>query len=138
MLEPTQSAAPALPTIQPHAIRDELEKLVLADLHRPVGGPNKELDEASVSERYLVGMLAPRRNPPNTDLFDELAVRVKGTEEDGKIDIVPPQAESLMPSSFLSDLRSFDGCQGVEDHLPMGPVPMTAAISHRPREERQL
>lgn len=40
------------------AIRDELEKLVLTDLHGPAGGPDEDLDEASVSERYLVGMWA--------------------------------------------------------------------------------
>ena len=47
----------------PSAIRDELEKLVLADLHGPAGGPDEELHEASVSDRYLVGMVAPKRNP---------------------------------------------------------------------------
>lgn len=82
------------------SIRDELEKLVLADLHGPAGGPDEELDEASVSERGLVGMLAPQRNPAVVDLFDELAVGGKGTEEEGKVDVAPPQAESLIPSSF--------------------------------------
>ena len=84
----------------PSAIRDELEKLVLADPHGPAGGPDEELHEASVSDRYLVGMLAPKRNPAGTDLFDELAVGGRGTEEDGKVDMSPPQAESLIPSSF--------------------------------------
>jgi len=84
----------------PSAIRDELEKLVLGDLHGPAGGLDEELDEASVSERYLVGMLAPKRNPAVVDLFDELAVGGKGTDEEGKVDIAPPQAESLIPSSF--------------------------------------
>jgi hypothetical protein len=84
----------------PSAVRDELEKLVLADLHGPAGGSDEELDEASVSERYLVGMLAPKRNPAVVDLFDELAVGGKGTDEEGKVDIAPPQAESLIPSSF--------------------------------------
>ena len=84
----------------PRTIRDELEKLVPADLHGPAGGPDEELDEAGVSERYLVGMLAPKRNPAVVDLFDELAVGGKGTDEEGMVDIAPPQAESLIPSSF--------------------------------------
>jgi hypothetical protein len=82
------------------ALRYELEKLVLADLQGPAGGPDEELNETSVSERYLVGMLAPKRNPEITDLFDELAVGGKGTAEDGKPDTASPQTESLIPSSF--------------------------------------
>ena len=84
----------------PSTIRDELEKLVLADLHGPAGGPEEEVDEASMSERYLVGMLAPRRRPVGPELFDELSVGGKGTDEEGKADISAPQAETLIPSSF--------------------------------------
>ena len=43
----------------PAALRDELEQLVLQDLLGPAGGPEEELDEGSVRDRYLVGMLAP-------------------------------------------------------------------------------
>src|SRR5664280_475096 len=82
------------------AIRDELEKLVLADLYGPAGGSDEEPDEASVSERYLVGMLAPRRRPVGAELFDELAVGGRGTAEEGKADISTPQAETLIPCSF--------------------------------------
>jgi hypothetical protein len=89
-----------LQTLPPSAVRDELERLVIADLHGPAGGPQEELNEPSVSDRYLVGMLAPRRNPAGMDLFDELAVAGKGNEEDGKADISAPQAEALIPSSF--------------------------------------
>lgn len=53
-------------------IRDELEQMVLADLHGPVGGPEEEVDERSVRERYLVGMLAPRRQELSPEEFDEL------------------------------------------------------------------
>ena len=82
------------------AIRAELEQLVVGDLHGPAGGPEEELDEASVSERYLTGMLAPKRKPVGMELFDELAVAGRGSAEDGKADITTPQAETLIPSSF--------------------------------------
>ena len=42
-------------------IRGELEQMVLKDLIGPVGGPEEEIDEPSVRDRYLVGMLAPKR-----------------------------------------------------------------------------
>ena len=90
----------AITTPKGGAIRDEFEKLVLADLHGPAGGPEEEVNEPSVSARYLVGMLAPRRRPVGAELFDELAVGGKGTEEEGKVDITAPQAETLIPSSF--------------------------------------
>src|SRR5690349_10787416 len=88
-------AVPALSTI-----RDEFETLVLADLHGPAGGREEELDEARVSERYLVGMLAPRRNPVGGELLEGLEVSGRDSREDGKTDITAPQAETLIPSSF--------------------------------------
>jgi hypothetical protein len=42
-------------------IREELERMVVRDLLGPVGGPEEEVDEPSVRDRYLVGMLAPKR-----------------------------------------------------------------------------
>ena len=42
-------------------IREELEQMVLKDLLGPVGGAEEEIDEPSVWDRYLVGMLAPKR-----------------------------------------------------------------------------
>lgn len=43
----------------PMKIREKLERMVLLDLLGPVGGPEEEIDEPSVRDRYLVGMLAP-------------------------------------------------------------------------------
>src|ERR1019366_7224557 len=90
----------ALQVSPPSVIRDEFEKLVLADLHGPAGGPDEEVDEASMSERYLVGMLAPRRNPVGGELLEGLEVGGRDSREDGKTDITAPQAETLIPSSF--------------------------------------
>ena len=84
----------------PSTIRDEFEKLVLADLHGPAGGADEEVDEGSVSERYLVGMLSPRRNPVGGELLEGLEVSGRDSREDGKADITAPQAETLIPSSF--------------------------------------
>ena len=55
---------PILKPLSHYQIRAELEQAVLADLLGPAGGEYEEVDEARVSDRYLVGLLAPlhRRN----------------------------------------------------------------------------
>jgi hypothetical protein len=41
------------------AIRDELQRLVIADLHGPLGGETEEFGTESPTDRYLLGRLAP-------------------------------------------------------------------------------
>ncbi|MHB8836204.1 MAG: hypothetical protein ACYC9Y_10905 [Candidatus Methylomirabilia bacterium] len=41
------------------AIREELVRLFCNDLLGPAGGPEEEILENRVRERYLLGMLAP-------------------------------------------------------------------------------
>ncbi len=55
------STEPLLAPPSQHQIRDELERLIVADLLGPAGGPEEEVAERQVSERYATGMLAPRR-----------------------------------------------------------------------------
>lgn len=81
-------------------IRDELHELVLKDLLGPAGGSSEEVDEQAVRERYLVGMLAPRRISTEPNQQDELAVAGTGMDEDGNADTGAIQADSLIPSSF--------------------------------------
>ena len=64
----------------PSLIRDELEAAVLRDLLGPAGGPEEEVDENSVRDRYLVGMLAPRRQVMAPEEFDDLAVEVNAPQ----------------------------------------------------------
>ncbi len=108
--EPAEEAAgdtgdtleePLLAPPSQHQIRDELERLIVADLLGPAGGPEEEVAERRVSERYATGMLAPRRQrllPPEE--FDELAVGGVGTSEDGTSDVSAPQNSSAFPSSL--------------------------------------
>jgi len=53
------------PTILPSKIREELLSKIINDLLGPASGPDEELSfrERRVSDRYLVGVLAPQRNP---------------------------------------------------------------------------
>jgi len=56
----------------PMKIREELERMVLKDVLGPVGGPDEEIEEQSVRDRFLVGMLAPKRQERSPEEFEEL------------------------------------------------------------------
>ena len=86
----------------PHAglVRAELLDAVLLDLLGPAGGPDEELDERNVRDRYLVGMLAPKRQELSPEEFDELAQGGVGSTEDGATDFTAPPAKTMFPSSF--------------------------------------
>src|SRR2546426_2583897 len=83
----------------PAEIRDELEETVIRDLLGPAGDPEEEVEDAP-RDRYLVGMLAPRRQLLAPEAFDDLAVGGEGTAEEGSVDINAPQATTMFPSSF--------------------------------------
>jgi hypothetical protein len=89
-----------LQPLSPSALRDELERLVLQDLLGPAGGPEEEIDEGSVRDRYLVGALAPRDQQVLPEEMDELAIPEEGSVEDGANDDAALQIASLYPSSI--------------------------------------
>ena len=84
----------------PTKIREELERMVLNDLLGPVGGPEEEIDEQSVRDRYLVGMLAPKRQELSPEEFDELSQGGSGSVEDGATESSSPTTKTMFPSSF--------------------------------------
>jgi hypothetical protein len=81
-------------------MRDELERLVLQDLLGPAAGAEEELDENSVRDRYLVGMLAPRDQQILPEKLDELAIPEGSSGEDGASDEAALQVATLCPSSI--------------------------------------
>ncbi|NTW97857.1 MAG: hypothetical protein HGB28_04830 [Oscillochloris sp.] len=56
----------------PAALRADLERLVILDLLGPVGGPEEEIAEGGVRDRYLVGMLAPRQQQVAPEQQDDI------------------------------------------------------------------
>lgn len=87
----------------PGQVRAELEEFVRADLLGPAGGETEEVTE-QVTERYIVGTLAPRGEVIPADEMDRLAedteegiAAADDDEEDG--DGAPSQA-TFFPSSF--------------------------------------
>jgi len=109
----------------PFEIRQKLEEKVLKDLLGPAGGEYEEIDEGRVSDRYLVGLLAPlhrrqRQDAAVADLdrpeedstsrfgsvdqqpaeLDELAVAGSDSAEDGQSETENAIAETMFPSSM--------------------------------------
>ncbi|MBI5527015.1 MAG: helicase [Deltaproteobacteria bacterium] len=91
---------PVLAPPSAEGIRDELEKLVVNDLLGPAGGPDEEVDERRVSERYLVGMLAPKNKAFALEEADRLEAERGTSTEDGTPDVTVPSAISMFPSSL--------------------------------------
>jgi hypothetical protein len=85
--------------LTPGQLRDELERLVLADLLGPAGGEEEEVAEDSVRERYLAGMLAPLGVTLEADQQDELATAQEGELEEGRAEPIAPGAASPVPAA---------------------------------------
>ena len=77
----SDAVLPAVPS--PTQLRAMLEEMVLGDLLGPAGGPDEELTERNVHDRYLVGVLAPRRQQ---DLFDRSGPASATPDEDEEQD----------------------------------------------------
>lgn len=110
--EPSTSASTSkkqiLSLATPYDIREELHQLILRDLLGPVNGETEEVQERSVSNRYLVGVLAPKirsKNPEEPveevpEQQDNLAPAGKDNAEEGSSDSAIPPATSMFPSSI--------------------------------------
>jgi hypothetical protein len=96
----SDQAAPVLRVPSPRELRAELEQIVVRDLLGPAGGPTEELDERSVRDRYLVGMLAPRGQLLRPEQSDELATAGAGSAEEGQPDPDSPQGQGMSPFSL--------------------------------------
>jgi len=90
-----------------YQIRAELEQAILDDLLGPAGGDYEEIDEMRVSDRYLVGLIAPsdRHIVPEEleetpEQMDELAISGSGTLEEGTTDSNILPAEKMFPSAI--------------------------------------
>jgi Helicase conserved C-terminal domain len=84
----------------PWELRSELQDLVLRDLLGPAAGPEEEVDEPRVLNRYLVGMLAPGRQAMHDDADDALASGTDEGAEDGAPDPDTVGPSTMFPSSF--------------------------------------
>src|SRR5512137_1478525 len=87
-------------TLSSVGIREELIRLVCGDLLGPAGGPNEEVTEGRVRERYLTGMLAPRRVGIAPEEQDELAAGGADSPEEGSVEPGTVQTYTMFPSAM--------------------------------------
>ncbi|HMS72197.1 MAG TPA: hypothetical protein PKB03_04115, partial [Baekduia sp.] len=115
------------------ALRDELEGLVRGQLLGPVGGEQEEVADARVSERYLVGMLAPRRPgllpsgpaepepaPEEDAVEEELAVDGLDRGDDGTPDRGVAAVEQMVPASIGLSFAVVPDTAELEVHASWG------------------
>ncbi|MDJ0898794.1 MAG: hypothetical protein QNJ55_08275 [Xenococcus sp. MO_188.B8] len=114
LLNSTNSPQPPTPQKQilqeatPYDIREKLHQLILHDLLGPINGETEEVQEGSVSNRYLVGVLAPKirsKNPEEPteetpEQQDSFALAEPDNAEEGQSDSAIPPASSMFPSSI--------------------------------------
>lgn len=99
--ETTKDAAPVLSRVSHAELRSQLQQMVHADLLGPAGGEEEEIAGENVSDRYIVGMLAPRRVLVRREGQDDLAVSAgEATVEDDDPDLTATANTTLFPSSF--------------------------------------
>lgn len=109
------------PNLNDLQLRAKLVEMVHNDLLGPAGGPDEEVAERNVRDRYLVGVLAPKPqsngplfDPPKTNaseadddgdedmpaIPDDLAAGSDDSVDDGKTDKDIPVERAFHPSSF--------------------------------------
>jgi len=101
---PETSTQEILKKRTPAALRAELEAAIIKDLYGPAGGEDEEVEESRVTERYLVGVLAPQFRNQSGDgepeQQDDIAIADKETPEEGSTESNVPAADSMFPSSM--------------------------------------
>jgi hypothetical protein len=96
--EQVQSAVLVPPA--PAAIRDELQRLVVADLRGPLGGEFEEFGREAPTERYLLARLAPRGTVIEPDEQEENPAADGTDPAEPPPEPAAPNITSLSPSSL--------------------------------------
>lgn len=91
--------APLAPP-SPSAIREELQQLIVGELLGPASGPDEEVTESRLTERYILGMLAPAGTLTAPEEQDALAVEGSPPTEEGESEPDAPAIPSIFPSSL--------------------------------------
>lgn len=98
--------------VTPAEIRRQLEASIIKELHGPAHSEDEEVEEAHVTDRYLVGVLAPIKRNANIEaeaepaiedrpeLQDSIALADKDNAEEGSTEINVPTTDSMFPSSM--------------------------------------
>jgi hypothetical protein len=130
-MTPPKTLAASVPSA--YEIRAKLETAILNDLLGPAGGDEEEVTEANVSDRYLVGMLAPKqRRFEAAELDDEYALAGDDNSPDGKTESDVPIAHTMFPSSLGITFSVRGDVETIRVHAGWGQY--DRALSKTPRE----
>ncbi len=112
-------------------IRQELEERILKDLLGPAGGEYEEIDEGRVSDRYLVGLIAPlhrRKRQDEATTATDSAQDLTGRP--GTVDVGPEQMDSLSISGDDSiEDGSTEAANAVSESMFPSSLGMTFCVS---------
>ncbi|MGH3998877.1 MAG: hypothetical protein ACRDTJ_15640, partial [Pseudonocardiaceae bacterium] len=100
---------PVLDPPREQEIREELQRLVLADLHGPLRGDDEEFSGENPIDRYPLGRLAPRGVVLEPDTHDGLAAADAGDTSEVDPEPSAPNVPSLNPSAvgFTAHIESW-------------------------------
>lgn len=88
----------------PYQLRAKLEDAILKDLQGPLQGEYEEVDEQYLTERYLIGILAPlhrvSRAEEQPEQQEELANTEADSTEEGNTDTTATAKLTMFPSSL--------------------------------------
>ena len=96
----SEDAQVILETPTEAVIRDELHRLVLADLHGPLGGETEEFGNERPTDRYVVGRLAPDGTVIEPDTQDETADSNGADLGEDQPEPSAPNIVSIAPSAM--------------------------------------
>ena len=134
----TDAGLPAEDHPTPVSVRRQLDQLVVAELLGPQGGPTEEVAETRVSDRYLVGMLAPRSQTAGQEADEGFEDGSEPEEsDDGKADPVRTRSDSLLPSSFGMTFVVAAEAEEIEIEARWGKYERceSETITHKPRKK---
>lgn len=81
-------------------IRDKLYELFWKEILGPAGGPEEEVSDSRVRDRYLVGCIAPKNSMSTPEEIDDLATGGMDDAQDGESDSKPIEKPTFLQSSF--------------------------------------
>ncbi|MFN8105304.1 MAG: DISARM system helicase DrmA [Acidimicrobiia bacterium] len=113
MVGEDDTPAARIETPSPEALRDELERLIVADLLGPVGGEDEQLPGRwPVRDLYLLGMLAPAGTVA-VDAARDDDTATYGEESDSGQGDTGNRGPSLFPSSMGLSFAVAPGCDAL-------------------------
>jgi len=115
MTAPAPAQKIYLPSPGPVALRQEFVDILRRDLLGPCDGPDEEVDETTVTDRYLVGMLAPNNTVITQE--DDTGFEEGDTDrnsDDGEADSTQNRTGSLIPSSIGMSFNIEAGVDAIE------------------------